>query len=162
RGAASAAAGLWLGREMTTPRAGVGVPRSEAPISRLPANARNVAYYLLPPVAYYEFDTDEAGFEEWGGRWRLAREERGEGPRTAVIWAHAAGRRGEVQIPDRVACGWWEGTPPGPSPTTGATAGRTARGITDSPRLPPTSFTGIRLRWPVQTWRFTERSKLVQ
>jgi hypothetical protein len=107
--AASAAAGVWLGRVMTTPQAGVGVPRHAAPISRPPANARNVTYYLLPPAAYYEFDTDEAGFEDWAGKWRLAWKERGEGPRTAITWDHAAGQRGEVQIQDGIGCGWWEG-----------------------------------------------------
>jgi hypothetical protein len=106
--AVSAVLGLWLGNEMLTPKAGVGVPRDQAPISRLPANARNVTYYLRPPVAYYEFDTDEAGFEEWVGKWQLAWKDRGEGSLTAIIWDHDAGRRGEVTIQDGIGYGWWE------------------------------------------------------
>ena len=56
-----------------------------------------------------DFDTDQAGFEEWVGKWRLAGKDRGEGPRTVVTWHHAAGRRAEVLIQDGVGCGWWEG-----------------------------------------------------
>jgi hypothetical protein len=106
---ASAAAGSWLANEALTPRAGVGVSRDAAPIRRLPANARNITYSIRPPAAHYEFDTDEAGFEEWAGKWRLAWKDRGEGPRTVVVWDHAAGRRAEVLIPDGVSYGWWEG-----------------------------------------------------
>jgi hypothetical protein len=107
--AAAAGAGTWMAHELLTPKAGIAVPRDAAPIHRLPANARNVTYYILPPVSYYEFDTDEAGFEEWAGQWGLAWKDRGEGPRTAVTWDHAAGRRGEVVIPDGVGYGWWQG-----------------------------------------------------
>ena len=105
----SAAGGTWLAHEMLTPKAGVGVSREEAPIRWLPANARNITYYLRPPAAYYEFDTDEAGFEEWVGKWGLPWKDRSEGPRTVVTWDHTAGQRGEVQVEDGVSCGWWEG-----------------------------------------------------
>ena len=54
-----AAVGAWLAREVLTPRAGVGVARDAAPVRGLLANAPNVTYYLRPPAAYYEFDTDE-------------------------------------------------------------------------------------------------------
>ncbi len=107
--AVSAAGGTWLARETITPKAGIGVSRDEAPIRRLPANARNVTYYLAPPVSYYEFDTDEAGFEEWATGWGLAWKDRTEGTRTAVVWDHAAKQRGEVHIANGVGYGWWEG-----------------------------------------------------
>jgi hypothetical protein len=107
--AASAGVGAWLAGEAVTPKAGVGVAPDAAPIGRLPANARNVTYYLRPPVSYYEFDTDEAGFAEWAANWRLAWKERGAGPRSVAVWDHEAGRRGEVEIQDGVGCGWWEG-----------------------------------------------------
>lgn len=101
--------GLWLGYYVTAPRAGVGVSREQAGISKLPADARNVSYYFLPPVAYYEFDTSEAGFEEWAGRWGLDWKDRREGAISSIIWNHAAGRPGEVWIADGVKYGWWEG-----------------------------------------------------
>jgi hypothetical protein len=103
--AAGAAAGTWLGHELLTPKAGVGVSRGAAPISRLPANARNITYYLRPPASYYEFDTDEASFEEWAGTWRLDWE-RGAGPQFVVVWDHASGRPGEVDIRDGVRYAW--------------------------------------------------------
>lgn len=40
------------------PRTGVGVSRDEAPVSGLPANARNVTYYIRPPAKYFEFEFD--------------------------------------------------------------------------------------------------------
>jgi hypothetical protein len=64
---------------------------------------------IQPPASHYEFDTDEAGFEEWAGKWRLAWKDQGEGPRTVVVWDHALGHRAEVPIPDGVSYGWWEG-----------------------------------------------------
>lgn len=100
---------LWSGYNATTPRAAVGVSREQAGISKLPADARNVSYYFLPPASYYEFDTNEAGFEEWAGRWGLAWKDRREGAISAITWDHAAGRRGEVWIPDGVGYGWCEG-----------------------------------------------------
>jgi len=106
--AVSAAGGTWLAYEVLTPRAGVGVPRDAAPIRKLPRNARNVTYYLRPPAAYYEFDTDEAGFLEWVGMWGLAWKDKGDGPRHVVTWDHAAGRPGEVQVPDGLSYGWWQ------------------------------------------------------
>jgi hypothetical protein len=107
--AVGAAVGAWLAGELLTPKAGVRVPRAAAPIRALPANARNVTYYILPPAMYYEFDTDEPGFEDWVGGWGLAWKDRGQGPRFVVTWDHAAGRRGEVHVEDGVSYGWWEG-----------------------------------------------------
>jgi hypothetical protein len=106
--AAGATVWVWLANEALTPKSGVRVARDAAPISKLPANARNVTYYLRAPAAYYEFDTDEPGFEEWAGKWRLAWKDRSEGPRTVVTWDHAVGRRGEILIEDGVSYGWWE------------------------------------------------------
>ena len=106
--AVGSAAGAWLGYEMLTPKSGVGVSRDAAPIRRMPANASNVAYHLRAPAAYYEFDTDEAGFEEWAANWRLDWKGRSEGPRSVIVWDHAAGRPGETQIEDGVSYGWWK------------------------------------------------------
>jgi hypothetical protein len=106
--AASAAGGIWLASEALTPKSGVGVSRDVAPIRELPANARNITYYIRPPASYYEFDTDEAGFEEWVGRWHLAWKDRNQGPRTVVTWDHQAGRPGEVLVEDAISYGWWE------------------------------------------------------
>ena len=47
---------------------GTNVSRADAPISRLPDDARNVSYFIsgaLGPCRLYEFDTDEDSFHEW-------------------------------------------------------------------------------------------------
>ncbi len=103
--AVSTAGGLWLSQTLLTPEAGIGVARNAAPIRGLPANARNVTYFLRPPASYYEFDTDEAGFEDWAAGWELAWQ-RVEGRRWAVVWDHAAGRPGEAEVPDGVGYDW--------------------------------------------------------
>lgn len=101
--------GLWLGYNVTTPNAGVGVSPERAGISKLPADARNVSYYFLPPVAYYEFDTSEAGFEEWAGRWGLAWKARSEGAVSVLTWDHTSSRPVEVWIANGIEYRWWQG-----------------------------------------------------
>ena len=86
---------------MFTPQSGIRVARDAAPLRGMPAKAGNITYYLRPPASYYEFDTDEAGFEEWAGGW-----ERVEGRRFVVVCDHAAGRPGEVELADGVGYYW--------------------------------------------------------
>jgi hypothetical protein len=62
--ATSAVATAWPAGESLTAKVGLRRSREEVPISRLPANARNVTYYLRAPEADYEFDTNEAGYTE--------------------------------------------------------------------------------------------------
>jgi hypothetical protein len=105
---ASGVVGTWLGYELLTPKAGVGVSREDAPLSNLPQDARNVTYYLRPPASYYEFDTSEDGFREFVVAWGLPWKEVKEGPGSAVVWDHRLGERGDEAIADGIFYGWWE------------------------------------------------------
>lgn len=59
---------LYGGWRSFEPTVGQAATASEAPISRLPASAKNVRYYLpgaFGPVTYYEFEVSEEDFEAW-------------------------------------------------------------------------------------------------
>ncbi|MGL6072659.1 MAG: hypothetical protein ACRC8S_00730 [Fimbriiglobus sp.] len=101
----SVVGGLWLANELIAPKAGIRVSREDAPVRKLPANARNVTYYVRQPASYYEFDTDEAGFEEWAAGWGLAWQ-RIEGLRFVRVWDHVSGKLGEVELADTVGYAW--------------------------------------------------------
>jgi hypothetical protein len=101
----SAVGGLWLAHTMMSPRSGIRVSRDEASMSRLPANASNITFYIRAPASYYEFDTDQAGFEEWAGMWSLPWE-RSDGQKWVVVWDHAKMKIGEVEVEDGVRYSW--------------------------------------------------------